>query len=149
MRQRIGGYLALAALVIFFFISLPTFEPRVFGFIRQALSFEVFTAIHEFLFPSLLIVGVLLLWPEVRQVRTLAQGWSPVRRVSFWIVVVGVFLFGIAGTYIGLEKEFDVRILPDAARPPLVMLMSLGVSLFYVGFPAFFIRTIMDARGGK
>jgi len=149
MRPRIGAYVALAALVIFFIVSLPTFEPRIFGFIRQALGFELFTAIHEFLFPILLIVGIALLLPEARNVRALTRDWSQVRRISFWVLVAGIVLFGIAGLYIGLEKELDVRLLPDAARPLFVMLMALGVSLFYIGFPAFFIRTVMDARGGK
>jgi uncharacterized protein with PQ loop repeat len=138
--------LALAALVLFSIISLPTFEPRFFGFIRRALGADPYSFIHEFIFPTLLFVGIVLLLPEARKVRTLSRNWSRVRYISFWIMGTGIVLFGISGMYILLEKQLDIRLLSDAARPVFVALMSLGVSLFYIGFPAFFIRTVMEAR---
>lgn len=150
MRQRIGKYLVLASLLLFAFISLPTFDPHLFGFIRRALGADPYNFIHEFVFPALLLVGIVLLLPEVLKVRTLiwnlSRKWSRVRYISFWIMGIGIVLFGISGTYILLEKQLDTRLLSDAARPVFVILMALGVSLFYIGFPAFFIRTVMEAR---
>lgn len=147
MRLRIGAYTTLISLTIFFIISLPTFEPRVFGVIRQALGFEMFTIIHEFVFPILLLMGIALMLPETRNIRTLTRGWSWIRRISFWVLVVGIAMFSISGLYIFLEKEFDIYILTDVARPLFVMLMTLGVSMFYISFPAFFILTVKRRRG--